>query len=59
MKALLIAAWVIFLGFIVWEFIFAGNLPEKYSKVSPSTFRLVDVAVTILVVATIVYIIKK
>ncbi len=49
----LIAVWVIFLGFIAWEFINAKAMPEKYSRLKPAKIRLIDLAIAILVILTI------
>ncbi len=56
MKTLLIALQIAFLGFIVWEFIVAKQLPKKYSRLKPSQIRLVDTAIAIMVALTIIYI---
>lgn len=41
------------LGFIVWEFVVANQLPEKYSRLKPSRIRIIDVAIATLGVLTI------
>ena len=59
MRTLLIILQASFLGFIVWEFIVAKQLPKKYSRLKPGQIRLVDTAIAIMVVLTICYLVKN
>jgi hypothetical protein len=58
MKTLIIILQLAFLAFIVWEFIFAKQLPGKYSRLKPAQIRLVDTAIAIMVLLTIWYLVK-
>lgn len=53
MKSFLIVMWFGFLGFIVWEFVMARQLPMKYSRLRPGRIQLIDTVIAILVVLTI------
>lgn len=55
MKVIVIAGWIFLLAFIVWEFIFANQLPEKYSRLKPRTIRLIDLAIAALILLSIWY----
>lgn len=59
MKIILILGWLLLLGFVVWEFIVANQLPDKYSKLNPSTIRMVDVTIAILALLSLWYIATK
>lgn len=53
MQTALIVMWLVFLGFIAWEFVMAKQLPEKYSRLQPGRIRLIDTAIAVLIVLTI------
>lgn len=57
LRALLIVAWSASVLFFVWEFVMANSLPERYSKLNPNTFRIVDVAFLVVVALTLYYLI--
>lgn len=58
MKILLIIGWVVLLAFVVWEFVMAGSLPARYSNLSPNSFRMADILIGALAIASIVNLLK-
>jgi len=58
-KTIVIAGWVLLLLFVAWEFIFANQLPEKYSKLKPYTIRIIDAAIAALALLSIWYLISR
>ena len=59
MRTLLIVLQAGFLSFIVWEFIVAKQLQKKYSRLKPGQIRLVDTAIAMMVVLTIIYLVTN
>jgi hypothetical protein len=53
MSLILIMLWVLVLGYVVWEFINAKHLPQKYAKLKPQTIRIIDIVVAALILFTI------
>lgn len=55
MRTFLIIAWLVGLGFMVWEFVSAGSLPERYGKAKPNSFRIADIIFGAVIILTLYY----
>lgn len=55
MREFLLIAWLIPIGFFVWELAIAGQWHKKTANVKARTIRSIDVAFLVLIGLTMVY----